>query len=350
MAARLLSVLVLSVVWTIVTASPGLAQRRRRPARQAPPPAAVPAPEDARAQAAREHYNRARVEFAAGRFSDALNEFLLAYEMRPHPIVYMSIAQCYERLEDYRHAVDYLERYLREVPNAPDFEQVTARVAAHRARPSKVRLNSDPSGGSISIDGRETGQRTPAEIDLAPGTHRIGIRREGFRESSQDAEIAFAERRDLSISLERLAPATRPPPIEPGPAEPPAGPPRSVAPPPAGPVATAAGRTSPVAYVAGALTIAALIAGGVFGSLALMDWQAFDRTPTTELADRVEQYNLFADLSWAAAGAAGATTILLFLFTGGRAPDSAERPDAAALQLAPLAGASGAGFAIAGRF
>ena len=42
-------------------------------------------------------------------------------------------------------------------------------------------LNSDPAGAEIYIDGRDSGQVTPARITVNAGQHRIALRKEGFK-------------------------------------------------------------------------------------------------------------------------------------------------------------------------
>ncbi len=334
------------------------AQRRRpvrRPAKQAPAkqaaPAKAPAPtqpptvSEAQVQRAREHYERARTLFTAGEFNDALTNFLAAYEARPHPIVYLSIAECYERLDDFHHAVDYLDRYLRELPDARDREQVQARMNGHRSRPSKIRVISDPSGGLIVVDSRETNQRTPSEIELTPGAHRIGVRKDGFRESSMEVQLGFAERRDLNVSLESAS--AMPPPA--AATSRPTDDLPDLEPEPATPTDTETGGVSGVAYLTGGLAVVGLVGGSVLGVLALGDKSAFESTPTAEIADRGERWAFWADVSFGVAAAAGLTTIVLIALGGGSSTESAT-PGTSSLRLLPVAGASGAGLVAMGRF
>lgn len=62
-----------------------------------------------------------------------------------------------------------------------------------------VRATSD--GGDVTIDGKALG-RSPLEAELAPGTHRIAIRKEGFVDASTSAVLAVGERKEVVVPLE----------------------------------------------------------------------------------------------------------------------------------------------------
>ena len=50
--------------------------------------------------------------------------------------------------------------------------------------PDSIRVNSDPIGATVMLDGRNTGQTTPASLqvrDIPLGLHTITIVKEGYR-------------------------------------------------------------------------------------------------------------------------------------------------------------------------
>jgi tRNA A-37 threonylcarbamoyl transferase component Bud32 len=57
-----------------------------------------------------------------------------------------------------------------------------------RAPGGSLMLSSTPSGAAILVDGKATGQITPAEVKLPAGSHKITLQKDG-RESSQTVEI-----------------------------------------------------------------------------------------------------------------------------------------------------------------
>ena len=57
-----------------------------------------------------------------------------------------------------------------------------------RAPAGTLMLTSVPSGATVLINGRPTGQNTPAQLSLAPGSYQIGIEKDG-RQATQTVEI-----------------------------------------------------------------------------------------------------------------------------------------------------------------
>ncbi|MBI2896522.1 MAG: PEGA domain-containing protein [Deltaproteobacteria bacterium] len=303
------------------------AQPRRRPAR--PQPAAEPVQDDA-TQRAREAYDRGRTQFAAQQYREALAAFQAAYDAKPHPTVLISIAECQERLEDFRAAVATLERYLADSPEARDRQQVQERIAAHRTRPAKINVTSEPAGAAIGVDGSASGQVTPATIEIAPGAHTISLTLEGYENATQEITVEFAERRDLPLTLQTPVPEEPELPPEPAPVE----------------EARTGGETAPV-WVAAGVAGVGLVAGAVLGFLALSDRSDFDDKPTVETADRGERFALFADIAFGVGIAAAVTTAVLY-FTRSESAESSEGEDeteleALRLRLTPLAARNGAG-------
>ncbi len=54
-------------------------------------------------------------------------------------------------------------------------------------------LSSNPAGAAIYVDGRDTGQVTPARISVNAGQHRIALRKPGFRPQITYAEVALGQ-------------------------------------------------------------------------------------------------------------------------------------------------------------
>jgi tetratricopeptide (TPR) repeat protein len=82
---------------------------------------------------ARARFNAGRLAFEAGRYHDALRDFLRAYELSGRPGLLYNVAATYARLDRPRDALDYFARYLAEVPDAPQRSEVEARMEALQA-------------------------------------------------------------------------------------------------------------------------------------------------------------------------------------------------------------------------
>ena len=100
-------------------------------------------------------------------------------------------------------------------------QQVRMSLTAH-TRSAALSVSSVPSGAAIRIDGRDTGQTTPAALrDLTMGAHAITLQLEGY--ASAEQAVRLPEDALVSISLVASAPTAPPPPARdsvraPGPA------------------------------------------------------------------------------------------------------------------------------------
>jgi formylglycine-generating enzyme required for sulfatase activity len=66
---------------------------------------------------------------------------------------------------------------------------------------AQLRIESEPAGASIAVDGRYAGS-TPATVALSPGReHRITLSRQGYRTASRSVRLERAEERSLKVTL-----------------------------------------------------------------------------------------------------------------------------------------------------
>jgi tetratricopeptide (TPR) repeat protein len=301
-----------AVVATIGVASPAQAQ---------PTPASAEAIADARRAYAEgtEHFN-------AGRFAEALASFERAFAMRSNPVVLKPIAECHERLGHVPEAIAALERYLRELPTAPDHAQLEARLATLRQRPARVSVTSSPDGAQIVVDGEARPQRTPSAIEVPPGHHRISATLPGYRATERELETSAGVPVALGLTLEREGAGG----VAVTPRET-TGPGGVIAPPPV----TAGRRVSSAVWVATAVAGAAAVAGTVFGVMALSDANDYEQHPTQDLLDRGQRNALLADVGFAASLLSAGVAVVVYFADRGRT-ESAATPAAtssARLQL-----------------
>ena len=87
----------------------------------------------------------------------------------------------------------------------PGYRTLTRSVTASTAGPVRLdaaltlglRVESLPSGATVELDGRATSQVTPTELDATPGSHRVILRLEGYRDFT--AEVQVAPGRDAAV-------------------------------------------------------------------------------------------------------------------------------------------------------
>jgi hypothetical protein len=61
------------------------------------------------------------------------------------------------------------------------------------ANKSFVKVTGSPAGASIFLDGKDTGNVTPADLMVDPGAHSITVRKAGYLESSTDLKLAAGQ-------------------------------------------------------------------------------------------------------------------------------------------------------------
>lgn len=262
---------------------------------------------------ARRAYAEGTEHFNAGRFAEALASFERAFAMRSNPVVLKPIAECHERLGHVPEAIAALERYLRELPTAGDHAQLEARLAALRQRPARVSVMSSPEGAQIVIDGEPRPQRTPSDVEVPPGHHRISATLPGYRATEREFDTSPGAAVSMDVTLERVTAGAV------------AGP---VVPPP-----VTVRRVGSAVWVATAVAGAAAVAGTVFGIMALSDANDYEQTPTQELLDRGQRNALLADVGFAASLLSAGVAVVVYFADRGRTESAAATTSSARLQL-----------------
>lgn len=292
-------------------------------------------PEQARA-AARESYGQGQALFREGKHAEAEQAFLRAYAIIPNPVVLLGVAEAREAQGDLQGAVEALESYLEERTDAPDAEQVRAEIAQMRAAPATLVVTSTPPGAAIVLDGEESGQVTPAEMEVEAGEHVVALRLEGREPAEQRVDAGFGARTE--VSLELATPQVAEPTLEgDGDALPEAevGELDDVDEDDTGP--------GTAVWVLSAVAAAGLVGGTVLGFLALTEESEFDDMPTEASADKGERFALFADVAFGLAAVAGISAIVVFLTADDDDEESDEGEDGASAVLYPVASPTGAG-------
>src|SRR5262245_56542755 len=70
--------------------------------------------QDAALESARKEFERGGDLFEKGDFQNAADAFMAAYKAKPFPAFVFNAAVCYEKLKDYKQAVELFKRYLAE--------------------------------------------------------------------------------------------------------------------------------------------------------------------------------------------------------------------------------------------
>ncbi len=345
-----LAVLVGVAMW----GSPAQAQHRRHghhPHRgqQAQGPSA------AQREQARQAYSHGQQLFQDGQFQQAEQAFQQAYSLIPNPVVLLGVAQARESEGNISGAIETLQQYLHDRPDAPDKQQITDKITALRARPASVSVHSTPAGAAVWLDGSDTGKTTPADVSVPPGDHTLSLRLAGHDPFSQALSVEPGAHSQVEGTLQAAAPepelehAAQPSGQEMGTGE--------GQPPPDDTTPTPTeGEHGPGAavWVSAGIAGAGLVAGTVLGFLALSEQSNFDANPTKATADKGESLALFADVGFGVAAAAAITAIVLYV-TGDHGSNESDSGDTASLagtrvQVAPMLGPTTGGMQARVRF
>lgn len=280
---------------------------------QPQPPPATPAatPSEATVNDARRAYNEGTEHFNAGRYTEALTAFERAYTLRANPVVLKPIIECHERLGQVPEAIASIERYLRDAPSAPDHAAMETRLHALQQRPARVHVTSEPGTATLVLDGRRIEQRTPTDLEVAPGHHHVVLELEGYTTTGLDFDVGPGVSHSVGVSLASNSSTTTTP-ITPPPAQPSRG-------------------TSPAVWVAVGVAGAAALTGTVFGVLALSDANSYDRQPTRDLYDTGRRNAVIADVAFATAIVSAGVAVVAYFATRSRG----EARTTAGLHLAP---------------
>jgi hypothetical protein len=198
-----------------------------------------------------------------------------------------------------------------------------------------VKVTSDPPGAAIWLDGKDTGQKTPAEIDTTPGSHKISLQATGKKQNDQEVMVAAFTGATVDAKLEEGAATV--------PAEDPFAkkePPPTTTPPPTETVTIAPDtrRDLTWVYVTGGAAIVALGVGTFFGLKALSDKNDFDEKPTRDTRDKGTRDALIADMGFGIGITLAVTSAVLYFSS----PSSSESASAAPkMSFAPVIGGVG---------
>lgn len=289
------------------------------------PPAAAAPDANAKKEAAR------RFEHAIKLYEDsdyvlALAEFERVYELVPDYRVLYNIGQVNIQLGRYARALRMLREYVTRGGNdlPPDRRTaVQADLAFLEARTATVKVDVQPQGAEVSIDGAVVGKAPLAEpVVVDVGERRVQARSSGYITVGQTLTLAGGDWRQITLKLEPEPVAVATPGPDTG---------RQ----PSRPAARAPQKKSPWVWVGWGTTGALAVSSGVTAVLGLSAVSELDElrdTPGAPLSDRedaksrAETRLLVADILGAAAVATGAVT--LYFHLSGPKPREQARPAA----------------------
>ena len=87
------------------------------------------------------------------------------------------------------------------VPQQSASALVKHKNAGANSSTAVMKLNSNPPAAEVDLDGKPTGKRTPTELQIGRGRHRVSIRMPGFQTSTVTVKVAGGEEFEYSPDL-----------------------------------------------------------------------------------------------------------------------------------------------------
>jgi len=238
--------------------------------------------------------------FEAKRYEAAEQAWLRAYALGRDPTLLVAVADTRQRRGDEPGAIAMLEQYLVERPDAPDRTSVEARIAALLQSPAVLIVRSEQPGHAILLNGVPVEKKTPAELEVDPGTHAVVVVGEGMQVGEKTVQVGYGDVKELdftsrttsNVILEQSEEAKLAAQL----------------------LIEEEDTTIRRAVIAtGSIAAAALAAGTVLGILALEEEWNYSNNPSNQSADKGERLALFADVSLGLAALSAITSFTLFM-------------------------------------
>jgi tetratricopeptide (TPR) repeat protein len=275
-------------------------------------------------QAGVEHYE-------AGEYAPALADFQRAFALKPHPLVEVNIANCYDKLNQPAEALGHFEAFLASSEGTPaQRDEVRSALARLSLLAGRLSIHATPAAAQGVIDNQRTAQRLQW---VSAGRHRVDVSAEGYESATRIVEVHPGETVEVNVDLapqvaSPLATVVVPPSAAVAaaqlPAAPAALPPTEVAQPSQAPMPPSATPGLPTnVWVSGGATFGLGVIAVVTGQLALAANREFDtnlsalRNPALTEYQRAGAWARGVDAADRADTLAAVTDILLaFTFVG----------------------------------
>lgn len=155
-------------------------------------------------------YDQAVAAYEEHRYRDAIYLFQQANSLRPNPAFSFNIGTAYEDMGDSAMALLHYRAYLRQLPKAPDREDVEDRirrlegVLADKGL-QQVTIISNPAQATVILDGKPRGV-SPWTGEIAPGAHVVTLALPGYADETRNFDLPSRRSIDVPVTLEKAEP------------------------------------------------------------------------------------------------------------------------------------------------
>jgi hypothetical protein len=168
-----------------------------------------PRPDAELLREAKRRFQRANALYQEGRYDDALHSYQAAYDLVPSPDILFNIGLSKEKVFDYEGCSLTFRQYLTKSKDERRNAQAQERLDRCRAQTLiPVKVSSLPPSAAVYVgsgEARRPSGRTPARLDLRPGTYEIGVETPGYVAQTQTVVVEEGLHPDIDFSLEKLS-------------------------------------------------------------------------------------------------------------------------------------------------
>ncbi len=151
------------------------------------------------------HFKTGVKLFDESKYSEALAEFEQAYALASHPLVLYNLAATHRALSQYAQAVDFYNRFLSEgkgVVKPAQLAKGERELADVLRLIARVDVTTEPSGATVSVDGREIGPTPLGQpLILGPGDHVVGATLQGHQPAERSFRVAAGDTLAVALTL-----------------------------------------------------------------------------------------------------------------------------------------------------
>ncbi len=138
----------------------------------------------------------------AHEYGPAIENLLVAHQLRPHPAFMFNLATAYDRWGDHcADAARWAGEYIKACASCEASEARRPKMQAILEQcTSTVVVESEPLGAHVFVDGVDQGT-TPAMLHLTPGPHRVEARLTGYVTATSTLTVEAGRRAELRLAL-----------------------------------------------------------------------------------------------------------------------------------------------------
>jgi len=165
--------------------------------------------QDSAAQA-KQHFQAGVTAYEVGDFQGALKEFQEAFRLKPHPLVRVNMANCYDNLDKPVEAIFHFEKFMAAEEGTPEqHKEVREALRRLRQKVGEVNIRATPDGTLVQIDDQET-RKAPIldTVLLKAGKHTIRATLDGYQPVERSIEVLGGQPASVDITLEPAGGAT----------------------------------------------------------------------------------------------------------------------------------------------